>query len=284
MIPNRWDLTDSINGQGEEIMKFKQLTLFVLLTLLLALAACKAEEQLDEAAAPTAEVEEPAVVATEIPPTPEPTPVPPTAEPTPEPTPVLATPEPTTEPVFESEIGMNSFTSSDESLSFDYPEGWSVEDTGPGRVILANSDDAMARSDSGALQSGDVRISITLLPANIVADYGFHLGNTAEDALQFIHDSGLFVAAQEDTQVGEIQSLELENTASAAQLSVATSDQGGALITSMQSDQVVAYISVVAPMGEYTNFEESVRYIVDSISVSVTADEMIALIMSSVQK
>jgi len=254
-----------------------RLTLLALLIVLLVVTACQNEEQLEEAAATLeaaaqpVDTEEPTLDSTDEAPTPEPTPVP-------------ATPEPTTEPFSESEIGMISFTSSDDSLSINYPDGWSVENTGPGRIILANSDDAMARSDSGALQSGDVRISITLLPANIVADYGFHLGNTAEEALQFIHDSGLFVAAQEDTQVGEIQSLELENTASAAQLSVATSDQGGALITSMQSDQVVAYISVVAPMGEYTNFEESVRDIVDSISVSVTADEMIALIMSSVQE
>jgi hypothetical protein len=254
-----------------------RLTLLAILAVFLALTACVNSEQLEEevatleAAVQPTDAEEPTLEATEIPPTSEPTPA-------------LATSEPTKEPVSKSEDAKISFTSSDGSLSFDYPAGWSVEDTGPGSAILANSDDAMTRSDSGAPQSGDVRISITLLPANIVADYGFHLGNTAEEALQFIHDSGLFVAAQEDTQVGEVQSLELENTASAAQLSVVTSDQGGALITAMQSDQVVAYISVVAPMGEYTNFEESVRTIVDSISVSVTADEMIALIMSSVQE
>ncbi|HCB48487.1 MAG: hypothetical protein AMJ56_21430 [Anaerolineae bacterium SG8_19] len=235
-----------------------RLTLLALLIVLLTLAACQNEEQLDEAVAtleataePT-EVEEP----TEVPPTPEPTPVPPT-------------PEPTHESVIESEHDMISFTTSDDSLSFVYPDGWSVEETGPGRAILSNS--------------GDVRINITLLPANMLADYGLHMGNTAEEALQFVPDSGLFITQQEDTQVGEIQSLELENTSNAAQMSIATPDQEGALISSMYSDRVVAFISVAAPTGEYTNFEESVRDIVDSISVSVTADELMALIANSGQ-
>jgi hypothetical protein len=258
-------------------MKLKQFTLFVLLTLLLALAACKSEEPLNEAVvtleatAQPADIEELTLEATEIPPTSEPAPV-------------LATPEPTTEPVFESEIGAISFTSSDGSLSFVYPDGWSVEDTGPGRVTLANSDDAMTRPENGALQTGDVRINITLVPANMLADFGLHIGNTAEEALAFVQDSGLFVGQQEDTQVGEIQSLELEKTASAAQSRIVTSDQGGPLIAAMHSDQVVAFISVAAPTDEYANFEESVRLIVDSINVSVTADEMIALIMNSVQE
>jgi hypothetical protein len=182
-----------------------------------------------------------------------------------------------------SEVGMTSFATSDESLSFVYPDGWSVKETGPGRVILANSEDAMSRFDTGALQSGDVRISITLVPANMLADFGLHMGDTAEEALQFIPGSGLFVTGQEDTQVGEIQSIEFGNTYSAAQVSISTADQEGVLITEMHSDQVVAFISVVAPSGEYANFEGSVRNIVDAISASVTADEMMALIMSSVQ-
>ncbi len=250
-----------------------RLTLLALLIAILVLAACQNEEQLDEAVATLEATVEPteAEEPTEVPPTPEPTSVPPT-------------PEPTLESVIESENGITPFTSLDDSLSFVYPDGWSVEDTGPARAILANSDDAMARSDNGALQSGDVRINITLLPANMLADFGLHLGNTAEEALQFIQESGLFVAEQEDTQIGEIQSLELENTASAAKLSIVTPDQEGALITAMHSDQVVAFISTVAPTGEYANFEESVRDIVDSINVSVTADELITLIASSVQE
>jgi pimeloyl-ACP methyl ester carboxylesterase len=183
-----------------------------------------------------------------------------------------------------NQYGMTPFTSSDESLSFVYPDGWPVEQTGPGRVILANSDDGMTRFENGALQNGDVRISITLVPANMLADFGLHMGNTAEEALQFIPDSGLFVTEQEDTQVGEIQSIELGNSHSAAQVGISTADEEGVLITEMQSDQVIAFISVVAPTGEYANFEEPVRNIADSISVSVTANEMIALIMSSAQE
>jgi hypothetical protein len=250
-----------------------RLILLALLIVLLVLAACQTEEQLDEAVATLEATAEPteAEEPTEAPPTPEPTPIPPT-------------PEPTMEPALESENGMTSFTSSDDSLSFVHPDGWSVEDTGPGRAILANSDDAMSRSDNGALQSGDVRIHITLLPANMLADYGLHMGNTAEEALRFIPDSGIFAAQQENTQVGDILGFELENTASAAQMSIATADREGALITAMHSDQVVAFVSVVAPMGEYTNFEESIHQLVDSISVSVTADELNALISSSVQE
>jgi hypothetical protein len=243
------------------------------MVMLLALSACQTAGGL-EALEPTLEAvleEEPSSTATEEAPTPEPTPVPPT-------------PEPAAEPVFEPQNGMTSFTSSDESLIFAYPDGWSVKETGPGGVILANSDDAMTRLDNGALQSGDVRISITLVPANMLADFGLHMGNTAEEALQFIPDSGIFVTEQEDAQVGEIQSIELGNTASAAQLSIGTTHEEGVLITEMHSDQVVAFISVVTPVGEYANFEESVRNIVESISVSVTADEMIGLIMSSVQE
>lgn len=249
-----------------------RLTLLALLIALLVLAACQTEEQLDEAVATLEATAEPteAEEPTEAPPTPEPTPIPPT-------------PEPTMEPALESENGMTSFTSSDDSLSFDYPDGWSVEDTGPGRAVLANSDDALTGSDDGTLQSGDVRIHITLLPANMLADYGLHMGNMAEEALQFIPNSGLFVAQQEDTQVGEIQGLELENTADAAQLSISTPDQEGTLIAAMYSDRVVVFVSVAAPTGEYTNFEESILNIVDSISLSVTADELNALISSSVQ-
>jgi glucose/arabinose dehydrogenase len=253
-------------------MRLTLLTLSALMIILLALSACQTAGGL-ETLEPTLEAaltEDLGPTATEEAPTPDPTPLPPT-------------PVPAAAPVSEPENGMTSFASSDESLSFVYPDGWSVEETGPGRVILANSDGAMSRFDNGALQSGDVRISITLVPANMLADYGLHMGNTAEEALQFIPDSGIFVTEQEDPQVGEIQSIELENTASAAQLSIVTSDQEGVLIAEMHSDQVVAFISAVAPMGEYANFEESVRNIVDSISVSVTADEMMALIMSSVQ-
>ena len=254
-------------------MRLEVFTLSVLMIVLLALSACQTEGGL-EVLEPTLEAaleEEPSSTATEEAPRPEPTAVPPT-------------PEPAAEAVFEPENGMTSFTSSDESLSFAYPNGWSVEETGPGRVILANSDDATTGFENGALQSGDVRISITLVPANMLADYGLHMGDTAEEALQFIPDSGLFVAEQEDTQVGEIQSLELGDTKSAAQVGISTADEEGVLITEMQSDQVIAFISVVAPTGEYANFEESVRNIADSISVSVTANEMIALIMSSAQE
>jgi len=182
-----------------------------------------------------------------------------------------------------NQYGMTSFTSSDESLSFFYPDGWSVEETGPGGVILANSEDALSRFDNGALQSGDLGIRVTLVPANMLADYGLHMGDTAEEALQFLPDSGLFVTEGDDTQVGEIQSLELGNTGSAAQVGISTTNEEGVLITEMHSDQVVAFISVVAPRGEYTNFEGSVRSIVDSIRVSVTAEKMMALIMSSAQ-
>ena len=254
-------------------MRLEVFTLSVLMIVLLALSACQTEGGL-EVLEPTLEAaleEEPSSTATEEAPRPEPTAVPPT-------------PEPAAEAVFEPENGMTSFTSSDESLSFAYPNGWSVEETGPGRVILANSDDATTGFENGALQSDDVRISITLVPANMLADYGLHMGDTAEEALQFIPDSGLFVAEQEDTQVGEIQSLELGDTKSAAQVSISTTDEEGVLTTAMHSDQVVAFISAVAPRGEYANFEESVRSIADSISVSFTADEMIALIISSAQE
>jgi hypothetical protein len=179
---------------------------------------------------------------------------------------------------------MTSFTSSDESLSFFYPDSWSVEETGPGSAILANSDGALSRVVNGTLGSGDLGIRVTLLPANMLADFGLHMGDTAEEALQFIPDSGLFVTDQEDTQVGEIQSIELGNTPSAAQLSIVTSDQEGALITAMHSDQVVAFVSAVASRGEYANLEASVRSIADSISVSVIADEMMALITNSAQE
>jgi hypothetical protein len=241
--------------------------------MLLALTACQAAGQL-EALEPTlaaALEEELASTATE-------------EAPRPEPTPVSPTPEPTTELVSEPENGMTSFTTTDESLSLVYPAGWSVEETGPGRVILANSEDAMTRFDNDALQSGDLRIRVTLLPANMLADYGLPMGDTAEEALQFIPDSGLFVTEGDDTQVGEIQSLELGNTGSAAQVSISTINEEGVLITEMHSDQVVAFISVVAPTGEYANFKESVRNIVDSISVSVTAEKMMALIMRSAQE
>jgi len=235
-------------------MRLEVFTLSVLMIVLLALSACQTEGGL-EVLEPTLEAaleEEPSSTATEEAPRPEPTAVPPT-------------PEPAAEAVFEPENGMTSFTSSDESLSFAYPNGWSVEETGPGRVILANSDDATTGFENGALQSGDVRISITLVPANMLADYGLHMGDTAEEALQFIPDSGLFVAEQEDTQVGEIQSLELGDTKSAAQVSISTTDEEGVLTTAMHSDQVVAFISVVAPSGEYANFEGSVRNIVDAL-------------------
>lgn len=254
-------------------MRLTLFTLSALMIILLALTACQTAGGL-ETLEPTAE----AAIEEEL--------APPLDQeaPRPEPTPVSPTPEPAAEAVFEPENGRTSFTSSDGSLSFVYPDGWPVEETGPGRVVLANSEDAMSRIDNSALQSGDVRISMTLVPANMLADFGLHMGDTAEEALQFIPDSGLFVTEQEDTQVGEIQSIELENSTSAARLSIVTSDQEGVLITEMHSDQVVVFISVVAPTGEYANFEQSVRNIVDSISVSVTADEMIALIMSSVQE
>ncbi len=258
-------------------MRLEVFTISALAVMLLALTACQTAGGL-EALEPTLEAAVAAAVEEEL--------APPATEeaPTPEPTPVPPTPEPSAEPVFEAESGMPSFTSSDESLSFVYPDGWPVEETGPGRVILANSDGAISRVDNSALQSGDLGIRVTLLPANMLAEFGLHMGDTAEEALQFIPDSGLFVTGQDDTQVGEIQSIELGNTPSAAQLSIVTSDQEGVLITEMHSDQVVAYISVVAPTGEYANFEGSVRSIADSISVSVTADEMMALIMSSAQE
>jgi hypothetical protein len=241
----------------------QEIALLALIIMILALAACQGREQLEQGAATMEAAAESveAVIATEeatgVPPIPKPSPVPPPVEPTPE-------------PEIEPENSMTPFTSSDDSLSFVYPNGWSVEDIGPGNVTLANSDAAS--------------INITLVPANMLTDFGLHLGNTAEEALQFIESSGLFVAQQEDMQVGNIQGLELEHTASAAQLSIATSNQEGTLITAMHSDQVVAFISAITSTGEYANLEESVRLIVDSINVSVTADEMIALIASSVQE
>jgi hypothetical protein len=252
------------------------IALLALMIIVLALAACQGREQLEqeaatlEAAAESVEAEVATEEATEVPPTAEPSPVPPTIEPA---------PEAETEP----ENGLASFHSSDDSLSFVYPNGWSVENSGSGRAILANSDNALTGSDESVLQSGDVRINITLVPANMLADYGLHMGSSAEEALQFIPASGIFALQQEDTQVGEIQALALENTANAAQMSITTSNQEGVLIAAMHSDQVVAFVSVVAPMGEYANFEQAVHQLVDSIDVSVTADELIALITSSGQ-
>jgi hypothetical protein len=157
------------------------------------------------------------------------------------------------------------FTTADNSLTVVVPDGWTVEEIGPGSI---------------AMVTDDAYVGITLFPTNMLADVGLPLGNSAEETLQFIFESELFVPQQDDTEVGEIQPLELANTVSAAQFSIATSSNEGVLIAAIHSDAVVAYISVVVPSGEYNNFEENVRNITESITVSVTADELIALIMS----
>lgn len=160
---------------------------------------------------------------------------------------------------------MTTFTTSDEALKVAVPEHWAVAEIGPGAVRI---------------ESADAYVSITLVPATMLTDYGLYLGQTGEEALQFIFEAELFVPQQDDTEVGEIQPLELTNTVSAAQFSIATSSNEGVLIAAIHSDAVVAYVSVVVPSGEYNNFEEIVHNIAESITVSVTADELIALIMS----
>ncbi|MFO7683197.1 MAG: PT domain-containing protein [Chloroflexota bacterium] len=132
---------------------FRILALLLIAVLALALAACGGEEP-----TPTPEPPPP----TEVPATntPEPTAVP-TEEPTAVPTEV-----PTEEPTPEPAVDFEELSNDEAGLTISYPAGWVTDETLPGFLVIASSQEALDSDEPGATDA------VSLVLSGPAADFG----------------------------------------------------------------------------------------------------------------
>ena len=158
-----------------------------------------------------------------------------------------------------------TFVSSDNVLSFDYPTGWYAEELLPGIVLLSNN--AVIEDDtsfSSAVSSGDLFIGIFSPQAMSLAFDGV-TPDSMEQAFE------LFTETTDDyVEIGEAETLEINERD--ALVVTAVSSVGDGLVYVLDFDGEYVIISASTATGELDNFSDSFLAIVETIEYGTPAD------------
>jgi hypothetical protein len=102
-----------------------------------------------------------------------------------------------------------TYTSSDKSFSFNYPEGWVAGDSGQGVILVVSSQDILQRSSSD-LKSGELEIQMIVGPATNIR--GVQAGATPTEVLKAVRD---IYASQNTNQLSDSSEVTIGNHAGA---------------------------------------------------------------------
>jgi hypothetical protein len=228
--------------------------LLALIIVLLALAACRDEEQLN-AFESTLEAE----ARAELQPTSTPVPTEtPTREPTEEPEEIIEpTPTAVPAPVVDD---MEEYVSITEFFSLKVPAGWSSEETFPGGAfVMANSEAALERyKNGGAVTSGDFVLNVGFLPYDL-----FEQREVKPLAIQFEATPDVFLQSllpmfniKGDAVLSDVDLVSISDDRDAGMLTVSEEGREGMILMFESGDGVVAFVSTVGFPGEMADFQE----------------------------
>jgi hypothetical protein len=169
---------------------------------------------------------------------------------------------------------MTSFVSESEFLNLSYPADWSLSVDENGVVAFANSEAAIERMNTGQLQTGDIGVSVVLLPTAFLDVFGVSV-SSSDEALQFILVAPVHrVADPDNTQIGDISAVELDSGHDASQFSLSNATLEGKVFAIVLTEGVIAYVTVVSSAGEYTNAEDLILSIIGTVEYTGTKDDL----------
>jgi hypothetical protein len=196
------------------------------------------------------------------------------------------------------------FTSDDEKLTLQYPDGWAIQENGPELglpgVTLANSDETMeSMNEGGDLAEGNLGVVIFLLPTDLLGFMGMDLVEDFE-AIDLAEALGQSFAEQEPDssgmatdepemavteessgpQVGEPETFETEDGLEIGYVSVTDESSEGAILAYELKEGIVVLAVVGAFPGEYSDdVRDQVLEILDSVQYEGTGDELMNALM-----
>ena len=169
---------------------------------------------------------------------------------------------------------MTSFVSESGFLNLSYPADWSLSVDENGVVAFANSEATIERMNTGQLQTGDIGVSVVLMPTAFLDVFGGSV-SSSDEALQFILVSPLHrIADPDNTQVGDISAVELNSSHDASQFSLSNATLEGKVFAIILTEGVIAYVTVVSSAGEYANAEDLILSIIGTIEYTGTKDDL----------
>lgn len=153
-----------------------------------------------------------------------------------------------------------NFISDDGALTFDYPEGWTVQGNS-NQVVISNSQTALP-SGSGGPASGQFFASVVIAP---VLDTP---GLSAEaNALQVLEVySEFFAADSEGAAFGEAGTFTLNSKSVARAENIGSNTSQSAVIAFDLGNEIFAVAVAVAAPGELANYEPTLQAILGSMN------------------
>jgi hypothetical protein len=170
----------------------------------------------------------------------------------------------TTNPIVESntpatpELTWN-FISEDGALTFDYPEGWTVQGNSS-QVVISNGQSVMPTGASGPA-SGQFFASIVVAPTTDTP--GLSAGANALQVLGVY--SEFFAADSEGAAFGEASTLDFNGKSAARAENIGSSNSQSALFAVDLGNDVFAVAVAAAAPGELANYEATMRTILASM-------------------
>ena len=223
-------------------MKFNRFTLLVLLSLLLALAACKVAEAIEEIE-PTLEAELKADLIEEI----------------------LST----------------EFSSATDQFSLRHPADWVVEeDAGANVLVMGNSEAALERFNAGQAEPGDFAMNIGFIPAAFFEEGAFaaldiQLRTTPDAFLQSIMPMLRLTGDNvEGTAVSEGELVSLSDDVEAGLLILSNEERDGIFIVFEAAGGVFAFVTAAGYPGEGGDLQEIASAIAATLDYTSSAEDL----------
>ena len=163
---------------------------------------------------------------------------------------------------------MTQFTSESGFLNLSHPANWSLTVDEDDVVFVANSETALENVMAGQPQTGDLGISVVLMPTAFIDVFGGS-GESSDQALEFILGSPIHAISDPDnTQISDITAVTLASGHDASAFSLSTSELDGRVFAIIPTEGVILYVTVVGSADE-----DLVMTILGTITYTGTADD-----------
>jgi hypothetical protein len=182
-----------------------------------------------------------------------------------------------------NDVSSAEFSSATDQYSLRYPADWLVEEDRENSVlVMANSEAALERFNSGEAEPGDFAIIIGFIPAAFFQrvefeDLDIQLGTTPDAFLQSIMPM-LRVTADygERTVVSDSELVSLSDEVKAGLLTVTNEEREGMFIVFEAVEGVIAFVSAAGYPAEVVGFQEIAFDIAANIDYTGSAEDLAA--------
>lgn len=153
----------------------------------------------------------------------------------------------------------NTYVSEDGSLTFNYPEGWIVEATDFGEIMVATSETALMSVESDAMEPGE--FAFMLVPATAM---GFEMGSDPVASLALVLEAiggegAPDFGAPEALTIGDMEAARVEGGLSEGDYAL--------LLLQVDPSNILMIVAVSAP-GEIGDFNADLEAILGSVRYS----------------